>query len=402
MKFVATVFICFIISLQAVFAVPVSQVHVSVPIKLSSQAKVSVITCGQGDELYSVFGHTALRIKDSVLKIDRVYNYGTFQFDTPNFALKFAGGRLLYYLSVTSFEAFSYAYKVENRSLSEQVLNLSREERQKIFDKVEENLEPEHKYYYYQFFSDNCTSRVYDLLKEVLGNAFTTDTSYFQEQLSFRELIHTPLQDFPWLRTGMNIGLGLEADHKTYLHERIFLPEELEAALDHSRNGEPLVKEKVLLFKPLEGGVKEAAFVMPPMVLLSILTLLVALLSWYEIKSGLKMVWADRFIFGLTGFLGFVLLLLWIFSAHTPTHYNQNILWLNPLNLLMVAGKRKFGSVQVFYAKAGLMLMLVLLLANLFWSLFIPEFYPVALMLALRFMVIGGDNFKKSPRQQIS
>ena len=391
MRLTAFIF-AFFISVPAAFAAPEVLFSEGGQLRLSPAAKVSVITCGAGDEIYSVFGHTALRITDPVWGMDRVYNYGTFSFDTPGFAFKFAGGRLLYFLSVAPYETFARSYKAENRSLSEQVLNLSQEERQKIFDTLEENLEPEHKYYYYQFFSDNCTSRVYDLLKEVPGTTFTTDTSYIQEQLTFRELIHTPLQDFPWLRTGMNIGLGLEADRKTHLHERIFLPKELEAALDHSRkggsqDGEPLVKEKILLFKPLEGGVKEAAFMMSPMVLLSLLTLLVALLSWYEIKSGIKMPWADCFIFGFTGFLGVVLLMLWIFSAHTPTHYNHNILWLNPLNLLMVAGKRKSGRLQVLYSRAGLVLMLVLVVANLFWSLFIPEFYPVALMLAMRFLM---------------
>ncbi len=136
---------------------------------LSDQARVSVITCGPGDQIYSVFGHTALRIVDPMHRIDRVYNYGTFDFNTPNFYLKFARGDLAYFLSVTSFDQFVYAYQLENRSLSEQVLRLNGAQVQALYNRVEANLRPDQMYYRYQFFADNCTTRIYDLLAQSLG-----------------------------------------------------------------------------------------------------------------------------------------------------------------------------------------------------------------------------------------
>lgn len=358
---------------------------------LSDAAKVSVITCGPGDEIYSIFGHTALRIRDPLNRIDWVYNYGTFQFDIPNFYLKFAGGRLAYFLSVTSYNSFAVSYVAENRSLSEQVLNLGPEERQKIFEKVEENLRPENKYYYYQFFSDNCTTRIYELLKETLGPNFQTDTSYIQEQQSFRQLIKPHLEDFPWVRVGMNIGLGLEADHKTQLSERVFLPEELKEALDHSRNGStPLVHEENFLHYPVESPLKKASVFLSPFLFLSVLAILVLVTSYFEYRSGRSFLWLDRLIFGLTGLLGIVLLLLWIFSAHTPTHQNLNILWLNPLNFLLLAGKSRIVKVQRVYATGSFLLISGLLILNLFYPLFIPEFYPIAIILAVRFLLVSG------------
>lgn len=383
--------IIFFLFLQKAIANPAFQPPPNGKPMLSDHAKVSVVTCSPGEEIYAIFGHTALRIQDPVHNMDRVYNYGTFQFNTPAFTIKFAGGRLLYFLSVTSYPSFAASYIADNRALSEQVLHLSKVEKQRIFDKVEENLQPEHRYYYYQFFSDNCTSRVYELIASVLGPDFQTDTTYIREQLSFRQLIRPHLEAFPWTRVGMNVGLGLEADHKTQLHERVFLPDELELALDHSRNGSmPLVKEKNFLYQPTENPVKKASLVLSPFLFLTILAMLVSGFSYYEYRNGLHLLWLDRLVFGFTGFLGLVLLLLWLFSAHTPTHQNLNILWLNPLNLLLVGGSRKIKSLQQSFAKGGLVLILSLMVLNLFQPLFIPEFYPVAIVLAIRFLSRSG------------
>src|SRR5580765_926960 len=89
----------------------------------ASHIRLSIITCGPGDELYSLFGHTALRITDSSNNSDIVYNWGTFSFDEPNFYLKFLRGNLLYYVSADNFSDFLYEYSYEHRSVYEQVLN---------------------------------------------------------------------------------------------------------------------------------------------------------------------------------------------------------------------------------------------------------------------------------------
>lgn len=365
--------------------------------ELSDQARVSVISCGPGNEIYSIFGHTALRIKDPESGLDRVYNYGTFQFDAPGFYLKFTGGKLAYFLSVSSFADFAASYIYENRALSEQVLFLSREERQQVFEKVEENLKPENRYYYYQFFSDNCTSRVYDLLQEVLGDRFKTDTSYIQEMKSYRELINPFLAEFPWVRVGMNMGLGMEADRKTHLKGRLFLPSEFEKALDHSLNQKvPLVVEEKVLFTPVEDPQKEAALFVDPFLFFSFLAILFLFVSYFEYRIGEHFFFPDALVFGLSGVIGVVLLLLWLFSAHTPTHQNLNLLWLNPLNLLMLVQWKRMKAVKQMYAKGSLLLLLSLLLLNLFVPLFIPEFYPIVIALLTRFSLSG------IPRQKLS
>ncbi len=122
-------------------------------IKLSPSAELSVITCGPSDEdLYATFGHSAFRIQDIPNKIDRVYNYGTFNFNTPNFYTKFVRGKLLYQLSAYDFSSFLYSYHQEERWVRGQVLDLTPEDVQKVFDFLENNAKPENRLYKYKFF----------------------------------------------------------------------------------------------------------------------------------------------------------------------------------------------------------------------------------------------------------
>jgi hypothetical protein len=354
-----------------------------------------VITCGPGDQIYSVFGHTALRIADPVHHIDQVYNYGTFDFNTPNFYLKFARGNLAYFLSVTSFDNFVYSYQLENRSLSEQVLRMSTEEVQALYNRVEANLMPGKKYYRYQFFADNCTTRIYHLLAQSLGGSLTTDTSYVREPASYRQLFTPYLRNFPWVRVGMNVGLGLETDRKVSFEERLFLPATLEAALNHSYNhAEPLVARVNPLFTPVVGAAENPSVVVSPLLLLSAVAAVAAVLSLRQHWKGISAPLFDGLVFSITGLVGLVLLLLWTFSLHTPTHWNQNLLWLMPLHLLLVAGGKRWGRAGAYYAKANLLLLGTLVLINPVLQLFIAEFYPVALTLVLRF----GAALQNEPR----
>lgn len=358
------------------------------PPPLSDQARVSVITCGPGDQIYSVFGHTALRIADPVHQFDRVYNYGTFDFNTPNFYPKFARGDLAYFLSVTSFDQFVYSYQLENRSLSEQILRMNGAQMQALYNRVEENLRPDKMYYRYQFFADNCTTRIYHLLAQSLGESLTTDTSYVRQPASYRQLFTPYLRNFPWVRVGMNIGLGAETDRKVSFEERLFLPQTLEKALDHSYNhAQPLVARVNPLFTPVAGVAEKPSAVVTPLLLLSIVAAVAAVLSLLQYRKGISTPVFDSLVFGSTGLVGLVLLLLWTFSLHTPTHWNQNLLWLMPLNLAFVAGRKRRGRVGAYYAKANIFLLGTLVVINPVLQLFIAEFYPVALTLMLRFWV---------------
>ena len=135
---------------------------------LSSNATISLLTCSPGEAIYELFGHTAVRVKDPSQGIDLVFNYGIFDFDTPNFVVKFVRGKLLYKLGVDQYRRFEYQYKVENRRVIEQVFNFNSPEKQQVFDYLLNNAKPENAYYQYDFFYDNCSSRVFDVIKDTL------------------------------------------------------------------------------------------------------------------------------------------------------------------------------------------------------------------------------------------
>ena len=108
--------------------------------QLSENTQVSIITVGLADQVYELYGHTALRIKDSKSSIDLVYNYGMFDFATENFILKFAKGNLQYFAAAYPYSDFEYSYKLDNRSIYEQILNISLQEKQNLFDKLNASL----------------------------------------------------------------------------------------------------------------------------------------------------------------------------------------------------------------------------------------------------------------------
>ena len=138
-------------------------------IKLSDQAQISIITCGPTQaELYSAFGHTAIRVYDSLQGIDDAYTYGMFSFNQPNFYLNFARGSSFYILGVQSYPDFRYTSIYYNRSVHEQKLNLSSEQKQKIFDFLQWNAQTENRSYRYDYFYDNCATRVRDAFKKAL------------------------------------------------------------------------------------------------------------------------------------------------------------------------------------------------------------------------------------------
>ncbi|HJU46189.1 MAG TPA: DUF4105 domain-containing protein, partial [Chitinophagaceae bacterium] len=154
----------------------------------NTRLRISVLTCAPGDELYSLFGHTALRITDDTKGTDIIYNYGTFDFNDPDFYTKFVRGKLDYFLSAENVSGFLYEYQMTGRSVIEQELLLSDSVQQVIADAIAKNLEGSNKYYKYDFLYDNCTSRIKDILVSHAG--MRVDKRLVPEGTSFRDMLH--------------------------------------------------------------------------------------------------------------------------------------------------------------------------------------------------------------------
>ncbi len=213
---------------------------------LSDRAEVSIITCGTGNELYSLFGHTAIRVYDPFEGIDRVYNYGMFDFQTANFYAKFVKGDLLYFADYTSYENFVRGYFYENRSIIEQVLNLDQTQKQKIWNDLNASLEEKNKYYVYKFIDQNCTTKVVDIINSVIDKPVKVDIE--GNTGTYRQILNTYLKDRYFEKLGINLIFGSKVDKKNSL---LFLPDKFEEGLRETTiNHQPLVKQEIKVLTP--------------------------------------------------------------------------------------------------------------------------------------------------------
>ncbi|MBU3713854.1 MAG: DUF4105 domain-containing protein [Ferruginibacter sp.] len=316
----------------------------------SSRLRISLLTCAPGDELYSIFGHSAIRITDSIRGTDYVYNYGTFNFD-DDFYVKFMKGKLLYYVSVDEFENFAYNYQMMQRGITEQVLDLSKEEAESIQRALLENSKEENKYYKYDFFLDNCTTRIRDIISKFKKTQLPTQ-HVMPAKTRFREAIHTYLDrgGQQWSKLGIDILLGAPTDKVMTANEQQFLPDNLMSALDMNEKS-IIIKEKKVLFQFDKKN--ESAFFSSPAFLFSMFLVLISLLSFSKNKIILNSLNIfDRILYGTTGLLGIILLLMWFATDHSMTKNNFNLLWAVPSHILLSFGlnsKKTFIKKYLFY-----------------------------------------------------
>ncbi|MCB0456962.1 MAG: DUF4105 domain-containing protein [Flavobacteriaceae bacterium] len=306
------------------------------PSTLSEEAEISIITIGPGKNLYDKFGHSAFRVKDEANGIDWAYNYGTYDFNTPNFYTKFAQGKLNYNLSVSYFEPFFENYIAENRWVKEQVLNLTVEEKNALFQFLENNAKPENRGYLYDFFFDNCATKIRDVLVSVLGKKLEYNDSFVTEEYTFRQLIQKNVHYNTWGSLGMDVAIGAVVDRSATAWEYQFLPQyvfEAAAAATVTKNNskEPLVKQTNALFENSPDAEKNN-FLTSPLFVFGILGLLILAITFKDFRGQKRSRYLDAFIFFATGLIGVFLLLLWFATDHSTTVNNYNLLWAFPLS----------------------------------------------------------------------
>jgi hypothetical protein len=304
--------------------------------QLSDSAQVSLLTCGAGNQLYSIFGHSAIRICDAENNIDMVFNYGTFDFSTPNFYLKFSRGTLMYMLSVNSFSDFLQSYKYENRSVYEQKLNITHAEKEKLFSLLLENCKPQNRNYRYDFFKDNCSTRIRDIFQQAVGERLRFSDKNTDGSMTFRQLIYPYLEKMQWSKFGIDILLGMPTDVRASNADYMFLPAELFKTVDTATiDGKRFAAPPKTLYQAHE---VQTSSLPSPNLVFYIFMIAVILLSLSELyfllknrKFNTKIF--DRMFFTCLALVSVIIVLMWIFSLHYPVRDNLNILWLNPLYL---------------------------------------------------------------------
>ena len=298
----------------------------------SCHTSISLLTCTPGEELYSTFGHSAIRVKDSTQNLDAVFNYGTFDFDDPDFYKKFVRGKLLYFVSVTTLDRFLMEYEYYKRGVTEQVLNLDCKEKKQLTSFLFENAKEENKYYKYDFTHDNCTTRLLNMIEKSTNDSLIFKNIIPKKNTSFRDLIHEYLDlgEQYWSKLGIDILLGAPLDKPVSNKEAMFLPDYLMKGLDScALRNQSLILSKSILLSVNRNKQTKSPFT--PLVVFSVLLLIVAVLSFIPNK-GLN-VWLktfDVFLFLLCGLIGLLILFMWFGTEHVMCRDNFNLLWALP------------------------------------------------------------------------
>lgn len=335
-----------------------AQEHV-VPV-LSGDAEISLLTCSPGEETYSLFGHSAMRVHDPILDIDAVFNYGTFSFD-ENFYFNFTMGKLNYKLGLSGMQRFTRAYEQDGRGIIEQKLNLDSAQTQAVFEFLDWNYKPANRYYLYDFFNDNCSSILRDLMDTALNGQVTFADLSKPSQPSYRNMIDSYLIYDPWGDFGIDLGLGLPCDRSPDYMEYMFLPDELSAAFDHATiNGQPLVTEKSVLIEPV-GLTYEWSWTYP-IPLFWFLFGIVAVISAVGFRKRRALIGIDVVLFSIIGLVGALLFFLWFITDHTATANNLNMLWAWPTHLLVLPFLWNKRVRSMYFMVYGSVLVLTLVL----------------------------------------
>jgi hypothetical protein len=319
----------------AVFAFPLQAQE-----RLSESARISILTISPWTkEVYARFGHTGVWVRDDSLGINKVFDYGMFDMSAPNFIFNFVRGHTDYYVAYRPFERFIAQYMWQGVEVVEQLLNLTQEEKQNLYDAMYINALPENRVYRYNFFFDNCVTRPRDLLeKYVQGMIYPEDTRV----QTFRDLIHECVSPYPWLQFGIDLVIGNEADIPITLREKMFLPVYFMNALAETvvvRDGisSPLVAEtNVILQVDYERNRRREQSIFSPLVTAFVILFFAFAISLIQRKNRKAIVPKifDSMLFFAAGTAGLVVFFLMFFSEHPATNPNWNLVWINPLALL--------------------------------------------------------------------
>ena len=294
--------------------------------------QVSLLTVmPRSDYVWTKFGHTALRLYDPSQQIDRVLNWGTFDFEAPHFIYRYIRGETDYFLSETDYVSFLWDYKRKNTSMVEQILDLSPEGKEILLEKIVTNLQPENRVYRYDFLFDNCTTRVRDLIEQ---SATGPDYPASAEKTTFRKLIHSYTEAYPWLTFGIDLLVGAGADSLISVRQTLFLPVNLKTILDTT----PIVVSSKQLLTAIPEPDSKLGFWESPLIigcLILLIYIIIVVRGWR--KRRLFKVWFAP-LFLVAGAAGCLLAFMVAFSYHPCMRPNWNLLWLHPLQLAGFVG----------------------------------------------------------------
>lgn len=358
--------------------------------------RISLLTCASGGEIYSLFGHTAIRYENFTRRIDAVFNYGVFSFNVPNFALRFALGETDYQLGVTEYERFAAEYSFLGRDVRQQTLNLTRKEKERLVSLLQENYRPENREYRYNFFYDNCATRPRDMIEKAIDGTlqYAGDMTGRETGLTYRDVLRKYCEGHPWASLGIDMCMGSKADRPISRREMMFVPFYVEEyfgtarIVDKAGEERPLVSSEEVI---VETGLTAADHREEGITPLQAAWLLFALVTAATL-CGIryrKSLWVlDLVLFAAAGIAGCILAFMVLFSQHPAVSPNYLLFVFHPLHLFClpwtirsVMKRRK----SRYMAANCVVLTLFILLWTIIPQRFDLAVLPLALCLLVRY-----------------
>ncbi len=328
-----------------------------------------LLTYSPGNELYSTFGHSSIRYVNNSDNIDIVYNYGTFDFNDPDFYAKFIKGKLNYQLSRIRTKYVIAATKDENRRIYQNELIIKGTEKIALLNALENNYLPENRYYRYEFLYDNCATRIDKLIDSVTKSRFIAPKINIQP-VRFNQLISGYLRVHPWANLGFNLITGMQVLKKATAKEQQFLPiklQEYQSLLIDNSSSKKLLEEQVTFLNCNTTTANKNRFFH---IIFLIILILWSFIRVAEFKTNAVFRWADWIVFWPPIVLGVILSGLWMISEHQIFAWNYNLLWANPLLILLFIPRLKTKIVlNVFFL---ILFVLSIILTIFFKGLYIP------------------------------
>jgi hypothetical protein len=358
--------------------------------------EIFLLTCLPGGDVTTIYGHSAIRILNTSDGLDSVFSWGVYDFSAPNFAWKFAKGRLKYRIDGDSYSRFLQEYFLEQRSVISQKINLTNEEKKLLILMINNNMKPENKFYLYNFFYDNCSSRVRDIIEKTIGERLLYPKDYIKDQPSFRGMINKAQKPMPWYTFGTDLLIGLSGDKKAEFRDQMFLPEDLMKNLSLtmiklSNTMIPLLQKPitVLDFEPTNMTYK---IFFSPLFMFGILFTIILILSflnrWQKIID-----FTDKLLFFVFSVLSILMVFFNFFTDHQAMKMNLNIIWLNPflivaLIALFTKNKNPLWFKIVFLTSSGFLLSFAILPQSINIA-----FIPLILTLIIRSLARSKFRF---------
>lgn len=297
--------------------------------------RVSLLTCSPHDEIYSLYGHTAIRYEDKASKTDIVVNYGMFSFKKPFFVARFVLGLTDYEMGIQDFNDFCYEYQYFGSQVTQQEINLTPEEKGQLLKALQDNY-ANARVYRYNYFYNNCTTKARDIILKSINGKIEYKNA-IDKSVSFRDLIHGCNANYSWASFGNDLLLGFKADMQTTREEQQFLPDNLMRDFGHAKivsadgSARPLVKNTEIIVKGNDHAIAGKTKVTPQFVFITLL-LLIAAIVVAEFKTKKRFLWVDISLLLASGLAGLILFVM-LFSEHPTTSTNLQIFILCPLNL---------------------------------------------------------------------